>query len=128
MTKALLSKKILVVEDDASMLDVLSSKLSGQGFTVMEARDGQEGLDLALGKTPDLVLLDLRLPKLSGKELLKRVRKSKQGKNLPVIILTNDGSPASVKDTLHKAAPAYFIKSETSLATIVESVRYHLAT
>lgn len=126
MTNALISKKILVVEDDAPMLDVLTSRLSGQGFMVMGARDGQEGLDLALNKNPDLVLLDLRLPKLSGRELLKRMRKNTKGKNIPVIVLTNDASHVSVKDTLHKAAPAYFIKSETSLAMIVESVRYHL--
>jgi DNA-binding response OmpR family regulator len=122
----LTSKKILVIEDDTSMLNVLTDKLSEQGFRVIRARDGQKGLALALEKNPDLVLLDLRLPKLSGKELLEIMRKNKRGKNIPVIILTNDASPESIKDTLRKAAPAYFIKSETSLTTIVEAVQYHL--
>lgn len=124
--KALTSKKILVIEDNISMLNVLTEKLSEKGFRVMEASDGQKGLALALGKNPDLVVLDLRLPKLSGRELLGIMRKNKKGKTVPVIILTNDISPESAEDTLKKAAPAYFIKSETSLNTIVEAIQYHL--
>jgi DNA-binding response OmpR family regulator len=123
---AVTSKKILVVEDDTSLLNVLTDKLSEKGFGVMQARDGQQGLNLALEKNPDLVLLDLRLPKLSGKDLLETMRKNKRGKYIPVIILTNDASPESIEDTLDKAAPAYFIKSETSLTTIVDAVQYHL--
>ena len=120
------TKKILVIEDDAPMLNVLADKISEKGFKVMKALDGQQGLALALKENPDLVLLDLRLPKLSGRELLAMMRKDKKGKYIPVIILTNDVAPESIEDALHKAAPAYFIKSETSLATIVEAVQYHL--
>ena len=123
---AFTSKTILIVEDDTSMLDILADKISEEGFQVLKARDGQEGLALALKKNPNLVLLDLRLPGLSGKALLNIMRQNKKGKHIPVIILTNDASSASIKDTLRKAAPAYFIKSETSLAMIVEAIHYHL--
>jgi DNA-binding response OmpR family regulator len=108
------------------MLGVLTDTLSEQGFRVIEARDGQTGLALALEEKPDLVLLDLRLPELGGRELLEILRKNKRGKSIPVIIFTNDASVESVKDTLRKAAPAYFVKSETSLATIVGAIQYHL--
>lgn len=120
------AKQVLIVEDDLSIRDVLAQKITDCGYEVILSGDGQEGLDLALDKDPDLILLDLQLPKLNGKELLKKVRNDEKSKRIPVIILTNDGSSMSIEDTLNKGTPAYFIKSDTSLAEIVEAIKYHL--
>jgi signal transduction histidine kinase len=99
----------------------LSTKRS-QGKT-----NGKQALHYAQTKKPDIVLLDLHVPKLNGRELLKRIRSNEGTKHLPVIILTNDSSSGSIEDTLEQAAPAYFIKAETDLVSIIESIKYHLA-
>lgn len=80
------AKKILVVEDDRSILRVIRDALEGEGFLVIIARDGTTGLDLALREDVDLVILDVMLPGMDGFELCRRLRKSKAA--LPIIILT----------------------------------------
>lgn len=124
-TKAV--KKVLVVEDDLALLDILDRTISDRGYRVIKATDGQKGLALALKNTPDLILLDLELPLLNGKDLLKLVRKNEQIKATPIVILTNDSSYESMENMSRNAAPAYFIKSETSLVTIAEAIELHLS-
>jgi DNA-binding response OmpR family regulator len=119
--------KVLVIEDDRQLLSALADTIKQQGYAVISTQDGEEGLELAISAHPDLILLDLQLPKLDGHELLKILRKDKLGQRIPVIILTNDESPVSINETLDKAAPAYFIKAETSLASISAAIHYHLA-
>lgn len=121
------AKKVLIVEDDQSILEVLAEKISEAGYEVIKATDGKSGLKIADDKKPDLVLLDLQLPKMDGKQFLKTIRSSENYKKLPVIILTNDGSSASEEFTSENAAPAYFIKADTSLKEVVEAIDYHLA-
>jgi two-component system alkaline phosphatase synthesis response regulator PhoP len=122
-----MAKVVLVIEDDTSMLNVLSYKISDAGFQVLRARDGQEGLEMALREHPDLILLDLLLPKLSGLNLLDDLRKDKKGKKIPVFILTN----LTENDTIYKSVAlntaAYFIKSNSSLEHIATEVKNKLA-
>lgn len=122
-----MSKKVLVVEDDKALLEPLTNGITAAGYKVAVAKDGQAGLQQILTENPDLVLLDLNLPKTSGGELLGTIRANKQIWHTPVIILTNDTSQDSINDSLNKAAPAYFIKAETSLDTIVKAIQFHLA-
>jgi DNA-binding response OmpR family regulator len=122
-----IAKVVLVIEDDTSLLNVLAYKISETGFEVLKARDGQEGLALALREQPDLILLDLLLPKLSGLNLLDNLRKDEKGKKIPVFILTN----LTENDTIYKSitlnTAAYFIKSNSSLEHIATEVKNKLA-
>ncbi len=120
------TQTILIIEDDRSLQTILSSALRVKGYQLLIADDGELGLELALSSHPDLILLDLQLPKLNGHDILERLREHEHAKRIPVIVLTNDESPRAVQATLNKAAPAYFVKAETSLEAILKAVYYHL--
>ena len=81
-----MGKKILVVEDERNIVDILTFNLGREGYDTLEALDGAEGLRLALAEDPDLILLDLMLPKMDGFEVCRRLRE--QGRATPVIMLT----------------------------------------
>lgn len=118
--------KILVVEDDRQLRKALVSKLKQCGYTVHAAEDGQEGLRLTLAEQPDLLILDLLMPKMGGQEMLKYLRDDPQAKHVPVVILTNDASRESIEEATLSGAPAYFSKASTSLKEVIEIVEYHL--
>lgn len=117
---------ILVVEDDRQLRKALTTKLDQIGYKVVSAPDGEAGLKLALDKQPDLLILDMLMPKLNGNDMLKMLRKDRRGKHIPVVVLTNDASPKSAQAAIKRGAPAYFSKASISLAEVVEVVRYHL--
>lgn len=117
---------ILIVEDDIRLRVALTHKLRQEGYDVLSAADGEEGLAIAAANHPDLILLDLMMPKLNGRDMLHILRAHKWGRRIPVIVLTNDASTRSVNAALKHNAPAYFIKVDISLREIVEAVRYHL--
>ncbi len=81
-----MAKKILIVEDDENIVEVLSFNLEKEGYEVIKAYDGREGLDAALNKTPDLILLDVMLPYMDGFEVCEKIRKA--DKLIPIIMLT----------------------------------------
>ena len=120
-------KRVLIIEDDKSLLEILSSKLSEVGLSAVKARDGEEGLSLALEKQPSLILLDLHLPRINGRKLLRLLRRDDRSKSIPIIILTNDGSPLAKEEALELATPAFFVKAEPSLSAVVDAVNYHLS-
>ena len=81
-----MSKRILIVEDEKNIVDILSFNLSKEGYETLEAYDGEDGLSQALSANPDLILLDVMLPKKNGFDVCRALRE--QGSNVPVIILT----------------------------------------
>ena len=81
-----MSKKILIVEDEKNIVDILAFNLSREGYETLEAYDGEAGLQLALKENPDLILLDLMLPKMDGFDVCREVRKS--NRSTPIIMLT----------------------------------------
>ena len=81
-----MDKRILIVEDEANIVDILAFNLKREGYEIMEAMDGATGLELALERDPDLILLDLMLPKMDGFEVCRRIREA--GHTTPVIMLT----------------------------------------
>lgn len=115
-------KIVLIIEDDKSMLEILAFKIKEAGFEVLEAEDGQKGLDLALREQPDLILLDLLLPKLSGLDLLKKLRKDPKSQDVPVLILTNLSENSAIYKSVALNANAYYIKSNSSLEHITNEV------
>lgn len=106
-----MSKKILVIDDDKLIREGLAVLLKNAGQTVLEAANGKEGLDAALAEHPDLVVTDVRMPEMTGLEMIEGLRKDDWGKTVPVIILTNDESNDSINQALQSGVTTYFPKS-----------------
>lgn len=115
--------KILIVEDDKFLRDLMSQKLSKEGFSVKEAFDGEEGLKLALDDPPDLILLDLILPRIDGFGVLERIKKEQKLSHLPVLILSNLGQKEDVQRAMSMGAQDFLIKSNFTLGEIVEKIK-----
>jgi DNA-binding response OmpR family regulator len=116
-------RTILIVEDDADMGYALIATVQAAGFKTIAAADGESGLSVALESHPDAILLDLNLPKVDGKTVLTKIRDDEWGKLVPIIILTNEEDAQTIADSVQHSAQGYFIKAETSLNTIVESLQ-----
>src|SRR3989344_7077543 len=132
MNTELKSKKILVIEeieDDASLRNVLHDKFSLEGFSVLEAKDGEEGLTIALREHPDLILLDIVMPKMDGLTMMKKLREANEwGKHVPIILLTNlNADNDRINQAITDNQPAYYlVKSNWSMEELVEKIRERL--
>jgi CheY-like chemotaxis protein len=115
--------KIVVVEDQQVLATVYRNKFVAEGYEVEVATDGEAGVELITSTKPDLVILDVKLPKLSGLEVLKQVRANPQFQTLPVIIFSNNSLPGMVEDAWKAGATMVLSKSSHSPKQIVESVR-----
>lgn len=115
---------IIVIEDDEILAKVLATELQDAGFEVAQAFDGEAGLALVQSKQPDLVLLDLILPKKSGFEVLEELKKSPATKDIPVIILTLLGEDQDIKKGLALGANDYLVKSQHAVGEIVEKIKH----
>ncbi len=116
-------KKILFIEDEATLQKTFAEILKSEGFEVISALDGESGLNLTSGEKPDLVLLDLILPKLHGLEVLKEIKKDENTKNIPVIVLTNVESIEEIDKALELGATTYLVKSDYNLEEVVEKIK-----
>jgi DNA-binding response OmpR family regulator len=118
-------KKILIVEDEPSMLSILNDKLLETGWETIQARNGEDGLKIALEQHPDLILLDLLMPKMDGTTTINKLREDEWGKTVPVIMLTNvnPDTDTALKDILKTQPAFYFVKSDIDLATLVEKIK-----
>ena len=115
--------KIVLIEDDEILAKVVYEELSDAGFDVFQTFDGQEGLEIVRNKKPDLVLLDLILPKKNGFDVLEELKKSPVTHNIPVIILTMLGRDDDIKKGLRLGANDYIVKSQHAIGEIVEKVK-----
>lgn len=121
------SKKILIIEDELPMLKALSDKFTREGFSVLEARNGEEGLDVALKEKPDLIILDLFMPVMDGKAMMEKLRKDEWGKNVSIIILTNLNPDDKTLNEILESGPAYyFVKSKWKLEDLTRKVKEEL--
>ena len=120
--------KILLVEDDSMIVRMYQRKLEAEGFKVALAFNGEEGLAALKKETPDLVLLDIMMPKMNGIEMLKAVKADPALKSVPVVILTNLGDrPEDVQKCKELGALDYWVKANISLKEITERIRKILA-
>ena len=118
-------KKILIVEDDRQLRRALAVKLASEGFSVLEAVDGHEGLSIAMSEHPHLILLDLMLPKMDGMTVLEELRSEKNvwGKDVPVFIITNLGETDQRRIRAQELKVIEYIdKSRYQLDEIVKKV------
>lgn len=121
-TKVVLDKKILIVEDDFPMAHVLKLKLTGLGFQVDHAPNGEQAMEY-IGKNPyDIILLDLRLPKKSGFEIIQEIRANPQWKDLKIFVLSNLGQKEDLDKALELGADSYLIKADTSIHSLLEKI------
>ena len=116
-------KKVLVVDDDANLATVLVDKLNFSGFNALGAENGEEGLKKALEFHPDIILLDLVMPKMGGLHMLKELRKDPWGKNVRVIVLTLLEQTDYMAEAMESNVSGYIIKTTYSLDEIVKKVQ-----
>lgn len=115
--------KILVVEDETFLVKIYAVKLKKEGFDVTIANDGEEAVKLAADVKPDLILLDLILPKMNGFEALERMRASATNKETPVIVLSNLGQEEDIKRAETLGADGYLVKANFSIQDIVAKIK-----
>lgn len=121
--------KILIIEDDNTMRSILSKVFIDEEYDVVEAADGEEGLAKSLSENPNVILLDLILPKINGMEVLKKLRASGDfGRNVPVIILSNlDPDEKIAWEGSGLKTSAYLVKVSVSPRQILDTVQNVLA-
>jgi len=116
-------KTILIVEDDAILQKTLSEYLQTDGFEVKVASDGEEATKLLSDLMPDLILLDIILPKKDGYEIVKEVRADEKKKDIPIVLLTNLGSVNDVEKALELGATTYLVKADYTLEEVVGKIK-----
>lgn len=117
---------LLVVEDDLALMKALVGKFSREGFEILEAKNGKEGLDMALKNKPALILLDIVMPVMDGITMLKNLREDEKGKDIPVIILTNLADAEYNPGLVGKDVLDYLVKTDWTLEDIVKKVEERL--
>ena len=115
--------KILLVEDDPFLLSMYNTKFELENFKVVTAEDGEKGLKLALKELPDVILLDIMLPRMDGFEVLKALKADKKTSGIPVILLTNLSQKEKVKEGLSLGANDYLIKAHFMPSEVVEKIK-----
>lgn len=110
-----MNKKVLVVEDDSLLQDMLAQQLSKDAWTVTYAKEGQRALEMARTEKPDIILLDLMLPGVSGYDILADLKKDPELTRIPVIILSNLGQQEDIDKGLQLGATDFMIKSNFTL-------------
>jgi two-component system phosphate regulon response regulator PhoB len=111
--------KVLVVEDETFLVKIYTVKLKKEGYDVNIATDGEQAVKLASEVKPDLILLDLILPKMNGFEALEQIRATATGKNIPVIVLSNLGQEEDIKRAELLGATDYLVKANFSIQEVI---------
>ena len=115
--------KVLVIEDDQRINKVYMVKLLAEGIRVATAIDGEEGLRKVYSELPDLIILDLMLPKKSGFEILKEIKADSRVKQIPVLILSNLAQEKEIDEGIALGADGYIVKSNVSIQQVVEKIK-----
>lgn len=121
-----MAKKVLIIEDDSILQSAVKDSLSDAGFTILTAGDGKDGFKKAKEEKPDLILLDLILPKEDGYHVLSQIHNDKNLTHIPVLVFTVIDSETSIAECVASGAKGYFIKSNYTLDDIVKKVKEHV--
>ncbi len=116
-------KKILVVDDEDSVREIYRHEFLNNGYTVVVAQDGEEGLLKAGEERPDMMLLDIMLPKMSGIEVLRALKENELTKKIPVLLLTNLGEETIIKEGFELGADGYLLKVSYTPSQVVDEVK-----
>ena len=118
-----MAHSILIIEDDDFLRSLAVTKLETNGFTVAQVANGQDGLNQVAQSIPDLIILDLMLPILSGFDVLKSIKASDATKNIKVIVFSNLGEEGDIKTCLDLGANDYLVKANFTLDELVEKIK-----
>ncbi len=116
-------KKLLIVEDDLVLQNSLEEFLLAEGFDVVCAIDGEEGIQKAFSEKPDLILLDIVLPRKDGYEVLREIKENQETTHVPIVLLTNLGSIADVEKALELGATTYLVKADYRLDEVTQKIK-----
>lgn len=116
-------KTILIIEDEISHVNALQSRLTKNGFAVLTAMDGKDGLEKAFDQHPDLIILDIILPVMNGAVMLKKLREDDWGKTVPVLVLSNLNEQNRSYEMDNGDYSVYKVKADTTLDEVLEAVR-----
>lgn len=119
-------KRVLLVEDDDALANIYLTRLEGEGFLIRRVNNGEDALAAALDFRPDLVLLDVMMPKVSGFEVLDILRNTPETANLKVIVLTALGQEGDKQRAAQLGADDYLVKSQVVISDVINRVKYHL--
>lgn len=118
--------KILIVEDEEFLVRALKDNLESEGYAVDTAANGEEAMERIRKNRPNLILLDILMPRSDGFYVLEEVKKSSEWKLIPVIILSNLGGDTEIKRSLELGADDYFVKSQHPIEEVIERVKEYL--
>lgn len=118
-----MAKKILIIEDEELILALLQKKLTNEGYEVLIAKNGEAGLEKMKEASPDLVLLDIIMPKMGGFEVMEEMGKDPELKKIPVIIISNSGQPVELDRVQRLGARDWLIKAEFNPQEVIDKIR-----
>lgn len=118
--------KILLIEDEAMLAEMYETKFKSEGFNINKALDGEVGLKMAQEEKPDIILLDIIMPKLDGFSVLRSLRGDPKCKDIPVILLSNLGQEEDIKKGKAMGATGYLVKANLTPAEVVDKVKEFL--
>lgn len=117
---------VLIIEDDQLLIRMYSTKFESEGFSVLSAEDGEAGLLAASKNKPDLILLDMMMPKLSGSEVLVKLKSSETTKDIPVIVFSNLSQEDEASKVIALGAKEYLVKANMTPAEVVQKVKQYI--
>ncbi|MDD3399474.1 MAG: response regulator [Candidatus Paceibacterota bacterium] len=120
------NKKIIIVDDDLSVQKILTEKLKCEGFECFGACDGKEALKIIRKEKPDLILLDIVMPRLDGISVLKIIKKNKDTRKIIILVLTNLSSSHTLEESLKAGVTDYLIKADYTLDDLVRKIKEKL--
>jgi len=120
------ASSILIVEDDPVLLKMYTEKFTFEGFRVLNAKDGEEALDVSLKESVDIVLLDIMLPRMSGTDYLERLRQNVKGAKIPVVALTNLAEDEEKQRALKLGVKDYLVKAMQTPEQVVEKIKKYI--
>jgi len=120
-----MKKKILIIEDYNNIVEILTMRLSAMGYAVISAKDGQEGLTLARKEKPDLIVLDVMLPKMNGYKISRLLKFDSKYKDIPIIMLTSRETKRDEQIGLETGADEYVYKSDRT-GKLLKTIRNFL--
>lgn len=119
--------KVLLVEDDVALREIYSARFAAENFEIVAAGDGEEALSQAVKQRPDIIILDIMMPKISGFDILDILRSTPETKNTKIIIMSALSQEGDIERGKSLGADAYLVKSQTTLTDVVEKAKEILA-
>jgi CheY-like chemotaxis protein len=118
-----MSRSVLIVDDEESLVNVLSRKFQDEGITTYTAFNGKQALEVALENHPDVILLDIMMPEMDGFDVMKKLQEDEWGKTVPIILLTNSSSIDTVAKAVSSGMSEFLVKTDMRLDDVVSKVK-----